>query len=117
MSAPELSDEDSQLLAEAISAYQVHAKLEEEHAIARRAEQATIVRLLPVGARLGGILVSAGARRFDPDRAREKLTPEQYAAICEPVPSLKLAEKWLPGGLVDQLYKPSASPVVRRVAP
>jgi hypothetical protein len=62
-----------------------------------------------------GIRVQAPARTFNADRAHAVLTPDQYSAICEPVPSVKLAELVLPGTLVDQCKVSGARPSVREL--
>jgi hypothetical protein len=60
-----------------------------------------------------GVKVQGPSMRFEDDLAREVLTPEQYASICEPKASSTLAAKMLPGVLVDQCKKPGTKPSVR----
>jgi len=60
-----------------------------------------------------GVRVQAPAMTFSAAKAREILTPDQYRAICEPVPSLKLAVQMLPGALLDACKIPGHNPSVR----
>jgi hypothetical protein len=77
-----------------------------------------LVRELGIGGRHEtvpgvGVRVQAPSMMFSAAKAREVLTPDQYAAICEPVPSLKLAAQLLPGALLDQCKVPGNKPSVR----
>lgn len=62
-----------------------------------------------------GVRVQAPVRRFNPELAHAVLTPDQYSAICEPVPTAKLAEAKLPGLLVDQCKVPDSRPTVQKL--
>ena len=80
-----------------------------------------IIRELGPGARHEiapgvGVTVSRPPRRFDPDKARAILKPEQYASICIQVPDRRQAEAMLPGALVDQLLVTGSRPVVKRMS-
>jgi hypothetical protein len=83
-----------------------------------RQAQEELVRELGVGGRHEtapgvGVRVQAPAMTFNADKARSVLTPDQYASICEPVPSIKLAAQRLPGVLLDACKVPGTKPSVR----
>jgi hypothetical protein len=67
---------------------------------------------MPTGAKRSGVVVMR-QRRFSATRARERLTTEDYEAICERVPSAKLAEKVLEPELFDELKVASGKRFLR----
>lgn len=84
--------------------------------ITQLAEQ--IVKELGVGGRHEvvsgvGVRVQAPSATFTAEKAREVLTAEQYQAISDLKPSVKIAERVLPGALVDLCRVPGAKPQVK----
>lgn len=88
---------------------------------ARKEEVAReLIALLGVGGRhevVPGVGVSIAKPRetFDPKLALTKLTSEQYAAICRPVPQADLARSLFGDVLVDMLKSSTGKPSVRRI--
>jgi hypothetical protein len=85
----------------------------------RRKEElaAEIVAKVPPGTKVEllpgvGIRVQHPSRRFDAARAEQILTAEQWASIQESKPSSKLAERNLPGALVDLCRVAGSKPTV-----
>lgn len=84
----------------------------------------TLIRELGVGGRhqIGtdgeGVRIQAPVRMFKAEKAREALTEQQYASICELKPTSAKATEMLPGVLVDQckaaVGAPSVHPLKKR---
>lgn len=79
---------------------------------------AEIVKHVPTGERFElaegvGVRVQAPSATFSVGRARDVLTPEQFAMISESKPSVALAKQFLPGAILDLCYVPGGKPSVR----
>lgn len=62
--------------------------------------------------KMQGVRIQAPSMTFNAALAKKILTPDQYASICEPKPSAKLASDMLANVVVDMCRKPTANPTV-----
>jgi hypothetical protein len=109
---------DNQKAVELATEYLTAMEQAAKHAAIAKDLAAMLLDLVPVGESVEivpgvGIKVQAPSRRFDGEVARELLTDEEFEAICELVPSVKLARKLLPGNTVDMMSPATGRPSVR----